>query len=359
MKVDSVSQRLVQVPLGAARGGSGATSLQVLHVTVRDTDGAAGTGFTYSLTGGLTAARAILAEVMTPLTAGMDPLDWARTWHRLWDLTHRLGRGVALPALSALDIAVWDLRAQRAGLPLYRLLGAYRDAVPIYGSGRSTHRMTDAELVAGVASYVAEGYHAVKLRAGALGLERDIARVAAVRAEVGPDVRLMVDCNERLDLAEAHRFARRLGDLDVAWLEEPLRSDDVDGHAQLAARSPVPIAAGEHLQGRFEAKQYLDRQAVAVLMPDAPLTGGVTEWQRIATLAEASSVAVSPHFLPELHVHLAAAASAATFVEHFPLLDDLLEETLTVRDGVAEPPARAGHGIRWDESALGRFEVGQ
>ena len=108
---------------------------------------------------------------------------------------------------------------------------------------------------------------------------------------------------------------------DVAWLEEPLRSDDADGHAQLAARSPVPIAAGEHLQGQFEVKQYLDRQAAAVLMPDAPITGGVTEWLRIATLAEVSSVAVSPHFLPELHVHLAAAAPAATFVEDKAALD--------------------------------------
>jgi len=359
MKVDSVSQRLIQVPLGAARGGSGATSLQLLHVTVLDTGGAAGTGFTYALTGGLTGARAILAEVMTPLAVGTDLLDWARTWHKLWDLTHRLGRGAALPALSALDIAIWDLRAHRAGLPLFRLLGAQRDAVPIYGSGRSTHAMTDAELVGGAVSYVDEGYQAVKLRAGALGIERDIARVAAVRAEVGPGIALMVDCNERLDLAQAHRLAYRLGDLDVAWLEEPLRSDDVDGHAQLAARSPVPIAVGEHLQGRFEVKQYLDRQAAAVLMPDAPITGGVTEWLRIATLAEASSVAVSPHFLPELHVHLAAAAPAATFVEHFPLLDDVLEETLTVRDGMVEPPARAGHGIQWDKAALDRFELEQ
>lgn len=219
--------------------------------------------------------------------------------------------------------------------------------------------MTDAEFVDGAVSYVGEGYRAVKLRAGALGIERDVARVSAVRAAVGPDVQLMVDCNERLDLARAHRFARRLGDLDVTWLEEPLRSDDVDGHAQLAARSPVPIAVGEHLQGRFEAKQYLDRQAAAVLMPDAPLTGGVSEWQRIAVLAEASSVAVSPHFLPELHIHLAAAAPAATFVEHFPLLDGLLEDTLIIRNGVAEPPGRPGHGIRWDESALSRFEVGQ
>ncbi|MEU8800999.1 mandelate racemase/muconate lactonizing enzyme family protein [Spirillospora sp. NPDC048819] len=355
MKIDNVAARLVIVPLGAARGGSGATRLQVLHVTVRDVDGRTGTGFTYALTGGMEGARAIVDTLFGPRLAGLDPLDWDRVWHELWAATHRVGRGVALPALSALDIAVWDLRAQAAGLPLFRLLGAQRASVPVYGSGRATHQMSDDELVAGALAYVEEGYRAVKLRAGALGIERDVRRVAAVRDAVGPDVQLMVDCNERLDLAEAQRLAHRLNELDVAWLEEPLPSDDVAGHALLAARSPIPIAAGEHLQGRFEFKQYLDRGAAAILMPDAPLTGGVSEWLRIATLAEAASVPVTPHFLPELHVQLAAAAKPATFVEHFPLLDDLLTETLAVSGGVAVPPDRPGHGLAWDPDALDRY----
>ncbi|MEO3886679.1 mandelate racemase/muconate lactonizing enzyme family protein [Nonomuraea sp. B5E05] len=343
------------VPLGAARGGSGATSVQVLHVIIYDTDGASGTGFTYALTGGIEGSLAIADKLYGPAITGMNPLDWDRVWHELCAATHRLGRGVALPALSALDIAMWDLRARRAGLPLYRLLGAYRESVPIYGSGRATHQMSEDELVTGALTYLGEGYGAIKLRAGVHGIEQDIQRIAAVREAVGPDIRIMVDCNERLDLAEAQRFAHRLNELDVAWMEEPLPAGDVRGHALLAARSPVPIAVGEHLQGRFEVKQYLDQGACAILMPDAPLAGGVSEWLRISTLAEVSGIAISPHFLPELHVHLAAAAKPATYVEHFPLIDDLLLETVTVRGGMAVPPDLPGHGMRWNPDALDRF----
>jgi L-alanine-DL-glutamate epimerase-like enolase superfamily enzyme len=357
VKIDKVVTRQAVVPLGAARGGSGATSLQVLHVTVHDIGGESGTGFTYALTGGVEGARAIVDNLYGPRVTGADPLQWDRLWHELQAATHRLGTGVATAALSALDIAVWDLRARAAGLPLHRFLGTHRESVPIYGSGRATHQMSDEELIAGALSYVEEGYGAIKLRAGVLGLDRDVARVAAVRGAVGADVQIMVDCNERLDLAQAQRLGQRLNDLDVAWLEEPLPSHDVAAHALLASRCPVPIAAGEHLQGRFAFKQYLDQGAAAVLMPDAPLAGGVTEWMRIAVLAEASSVAISPHFLPELHVHLAAATRAATWVEHFPLLDDLLLETLSPSGGVVCPPDRPGHGLLWDPDALDRFSA--
>jgi L-alanine-DL-glutamate epimerase-like enolase superfamily enzyme len=357
MKIRNIDTKSLVVPLGAARGGSGATNLQVLHVSVHTADGLTGTGFTYSLTGGVEGARAILDTTFAPHVTGLDPLDWDRTWFHLLDATHRVGRGVALPALSALDIAIWDLRAKAAGLPLYRLLGAQRNSVPVYGSGRATHKMSDGELVEGALSYIAEGYRAVKLRVGALGLERDIKRVAAVRAAVGPDVQIMVDCNERLDLAQAQRLAHRLADLDITWIEEPLVSDDVASHAVLAARSPIPLAVGEHLQGRFEFKNYLDHGAASVVMPDAPLTGGISEWVRIATLAEAASVAVTPHFLPELHVHLVASTKAATYLEHFPLIDDLLTETVTVIDGFASPPGLPGHGMRWDQEALERYTI--
>jgi L-alanine-DL-glutamate epimerase-like enolase superfamily enzyme len=301
------------------------------------------------------AARAIIDPVFGPRIKGADLLAWDRLWHDLWQQTRRSGHGAGLAALSALDIAVWDLRARSAGLPLFRMLGAHREQVPVYGSGRATHQMSDSDLVAGALAYVNEGYHAVKLRAGALGIERDHARVTAVREAVGPGVQIMIDCNERLNLAEAQRLAHRLAPLDITWLEEPLPADDVAGHQLLAARSPIPIAVGEHLQGRFEVKRYLDCGGAAVIMPDAPLTGGVSEWLRIATLAEASGVAVSPHFLPELHVHLAAAARAATWIEHFPLIDDLLLDTLVPRDGTIAPPDRPGHGMLWDQAALDRY----
>lgn len=354
-----VRTRRLRVPFESARGGSGATALEVVHVTVALGHGVEGTGFTYSLTGGSESVHALLERTLAPRVVGVPVEAWDRTWHELWSLTHRLGRGVTLPALSALDIAVWDARAQAAGVPLHRLLGSRREAVPVYGSGRATHQMTVDELIEGARSYVEEGYAAVKLRAGALAPTEDVRRVAAVQDALGPDVLVMVDCNERLDEATALWLGRRFEDAGVYWMEEPLAADNVSGHARLAQRLALPLAVGEHLKGRFEFGEYMQAGAASVLQPDAPLVGGVTEWMRIATVAEVLGCSISPHFLPELHVHLAAAAQACTWIEHFPLMDDLYQESLVAVDGAMSPPDRPGHGILWDADAIERYAVAE
>ena len=345
----------VRIPLGAARGGSGATQVDLLHVTVADDSGREGTGFTYSLTGGAEAVHALLGATVRESVIGCRLDHWPRCWQSVWERGHRLGRGITLSALSAVDIAVWDLRARAAELPLYRFLGAHRDAIPIYGSGRATHQMTLDELVEGTRTYLAEGYDAVKLRVGARRPEEDVERVRGVREAVGERVRIMVDCNERLDLPTAQWMARRLTDLQVFWMEEPLHAGDIAGHATLARDGGLPIAVGEHLHGRFEFGAYLRAGAASVLQPDVPLTGGVTEWLRISAAAETFGAVLSPHFLPELHVHLASAVPNCSYIEHFPLIDDVLLETVLVENGVATPPDRPGHGISWDDAALDRL----
>jgi L-alanine-DL-glutamate epimerase-like enolase superfamily enzyme len=353
---------LLRVPTRAAWAAHGVRELEVVHVTLTDEEGATGTGFTFSISGGAAAMRALLdldgGGLIAEATVGSELERWDRLWHDLWARTHRLGRGVMLPALSAVDIAVWDLRARRAGLPLYRLLGAYRDEVPVYGSLGGSLGMTREELAETARSYVADGFGAVKLFCGTRPLEEEVERVAAVREAVGAGVRVMVDCNERLDQPSALWFGRELAGLGVFWFEEPLVADDVAGYVRLAERLEVPIAAGEHLKGRFEFVEYLRQGAVAVVQPDAPLAGGISECLRVATLVEAHGAALCPHFLPELHIHLAAAAKAGRYAEHFPLINDLLEEHLQVVEGMARPPDRPGHGMRWSAEALERYRVG-
>jgi L-alanine-DL-glutamate epimerase-like enolase superfamily enzyme len=348
--VDRAEVRLVNLPLGAARGGSGATQLQLALVTLTDADGATGTGYTYSLGPGMAAVLALLEELHLPAVVGADVSDWARTWYRMRDATHRLGTGVPLLATSAVDIAMWDLRAIRAGEPLYRMLGAQRDEVPVYGSGRATHAMSTAELVDGAVGYVEEGYEAVKLRVGVRSPAQDVARVAAVRDAVGGDVDIMVDANERLDLPTALWMGPRLAELGVAWFEEPVPSRHVEAHRTLSRGAAPTLAVGEHVLGLAGFTEFTD--SAPIWMPDVPLAGGISEFLRIDALAEAHRIAVTPHFLPELHVHLVAAGRATTWLEHFPLLDDLLAETLPVTGGFAAPPARPGHGLRWNDDAL-------
>ncbi|MDX6263687.1 MAG: hypothetical protein QOH84_5375 [Kribbellaceae bacterium] len=354
-QISHTALRLAEVPLGAARGGSGATHLQLAIVTLTDADGATGTGYTYSLGPGMAAVGALLEELHLPTVIGSVPQDWDRTWYAMRDATHRLGTGIALLATSAVDIAIWDLRATRAGLPLFRLLGAQRDEVPVYGSGRATHAMTTDELVAGSQSYVDEGFSAVKLRVGVRRPSDDVARVAAVREALGDQIGIMVDANERLDLATALWMAPRLADLGVSWFEEPVPSRHVQAHRRLSGASTPPLAVGEHVLGLAGFTDFVD--SAPIWMPDAPLTGGVSEFRRIDALAEAHGAGVTPHFLPELHVHLVAAGRATTWLEHFPLLDDVLAETLSIKDGRTSPPDRPGHGMLWDDEALKRYTV--
>lgn len=353
----SLDAALLRVPLGAARGGSGATEVEVVRVVLADDDGVVGTGFTYALGGGGAAVLRLIESTYRDWLLGSDLLAWPQTWQQLWARTHRLGRGVAVPALSAVDIAVWDLKAQALRLPLYRVLGAEHERLPAYGSGRATNAMTVDELLAGTQSYLDEGYRAVKLRVGTRPVEEEAARVWAVREHFGPDLRIMVDCNERLDYPQALWLGRRLSDLAVFWLEEPLIADDVAGHRRLAEKLDLSIAAGEHLMGRFEFASYLRTGAASVLQPDAALVGGVTEWMRIATIAEAFGATVTPHLLPELHIHMCLAARSCSYVEHFPLLDDLFGESLAAVDGMMSAPDRPGHGIVWNEDAIRRFTV--
>jgi L-alanine-DL-glutamate epimerase-like enolase superfamily enzyme len=215
--------------------------------------------------------------------------------------------------------------------------------------------MSTEELVAGSRSYVDEGYRAVKLRVGVRPPAEDAARVAAVREALGDGVGIMVDANERLDLATALWMAPRLADLGVLWFEEPVPTRHTEAYRTLASRRTPPLAVGEHI---LDAAGFTPFTAGApVWMPDAPLAGGVSEFLRIDALAEAHGASVTPHFLPELHVHLVAAGRATTWLEHFPLLDDLLADTLEIRDGRAAPPARPGHGIRWDEARLAAHTV--
>lgn len=355
--VVDVATRLLHVPFKTARGGSGATGVEVVHVTLTDIDGATGTGFTYALTGGGAAIATAIERDIAGQVRNTQPEAWTRGWLQAQSRFSRLGGGVGIAALSAVDIAVWDLKGVRAGLPLHRLLGSHRDVVPAYGSGRATNDMSVSELVEGTQAYLDEGYAGVKLRAGAARPADDLARLRAVRDAVGEDVLLMVDCNERLDLPTAIWLAPRLAELDLFWLEEPLKASDIAGHVHLAGVAGLPIAAGEHLHSRFAFAEYARRGAASVLQPDASLIGGVTEFMRIATVAEALGATVTPHFLPELHVHLTAAAPTGIFVEHFPLIDDLLAETLSAVDGVMTPPDRPGHGILWDLDALTRFAV--
>lgn len=321
-------------------------------VDIRTRCGATGTAYVFPY---VPAALGPTAALARSLGAGLigRPLAPAAIWRELHDAGRILGtEGLVQIALSALDMAMWDALAVRAGLPLCALLGGAARPVPIYASLRGWGAAMLAE-EAGRA-VAALGARSVKFKLGQARLEDDLDTVRAVRAAVGEGVGILVDYNQALDLPEAERRGRALQDLGVRWLEEPLPVQDDAGLAELARRLALPVQGGENWWGPAGMHRALAAGAVDLCMPDAMKIGGVTGWQRAAAMAAAHRVPMSSHIFVEASVHLLNATPTAHLLEHLDIAAPLLAEPVAVRDGMALVPDRPGMGILWDEAALAK-----
>jgi L-alanine-DL-glutamate epimerase-like enolase superfamily enzyme len=330
---------------------------ELIGVTLEDDASERGTGWTFTSDyGGGEAVKALLDTLLTPRLRGRSVVDTDAINEDLFHVTHRLGHGIASLAIAAIDVALWDLRARLAGVSLARALGQVRDRVPAYGSGKASPTLPTDELVELSASYVRSGFHALKIRIGR-NPAGDVERLRRVRDAVGPDVRIMCDANERLDLPTALWLGRRLVDAGIYWLEEPLLSQDLEGYRRLRAALPIPLALGEHVYSRREFIPYMANDAIDIVQPDVCMIGGFSEAMKLGRVAESHGLALAPHFMTELHVHLAAALPRATYVEYYPFMDDLLEEHLVVEDGQVLVPQGPGHGVRFTDDAWKRYRV--
>jgi len=258
--------------------------------------------------------------------------------------------GPALAALSAIDLALWDLVGRRAGMPLWRVLGGARGQIATYGSGGSLSLSLDA-LLAEAAGFVRDGHRAVKIKAGH-GAAADAARVGALRDAFGPDLRIAVDGNQQWTPKAAIRWARSLEPFDLWWLEEPVRADDVAGHAEVRAAVPMDLATGETLFGLPEVARMIAGRGADLLMPNLQRVGGITAWRGLAAAAGLAGVPMAAHVFPEYQVHLMCAAPDAVALECWPGWPWLWQERLQIRDGLATPPAGPGIGLTLDESLV-------
>jgi L-alanine-DL-glutamate epimerase-like enolase superfamily enzyme len=332
-------------------------ALDLVAVTLRTADGVAGMGYTYTTGHGAAAVKAMLDTEIAPYAVGRSCRDADVLWEEAWWRTHWAGRGgVSTLAMAAVDIALWDAQAVAAGLPLYRYIGAHRDRIRGYGSGVNLS-LTLPDLVAQAEGFLARGFTGYKLKVGRATPREDAERLAALRETLGPDRLLIVDANMGWTVAEAVRRLRDLERYDVYWLEEPLIPEDVAGHAALARSSPVPIAAGENLYTKHQFADYLRADALHIVQADVIRCGGITEWLKIAHLAQAANLPMAPHFVAELHVHLLCAVPNALILEYLPWFDALVDEPLQAHDGIFMPPNRPGHGIRFKQDVLTPFLV--
>lgn len=366
--IQSVSVCIARVPLDnpVTFSTRTVTAREYCLVRIRSSDGHEGLGYCYAVnTSGRLLAVAV-TDLLGPLLVGKESLRVEGLWREMYQEALLQGRaGAVVRALSAIDIALWDLNARSVGLPLFQFLGAnVQDRVPAYASGgyylpgKSPSKLADE-----MAGHVREGFRAVKMKVGRLSPSEEQARVAAVREAIGPDVLLMLDANNAwADLPTALGYLSRLEPYDPYWIEEPFSPDDIDNHARLARATRVTVATGEIEAGRWRFKELLDAGAAGLLQTDATVCGGITEWRRIAATAASYGISVSPHAWHDVHVHLVASTPNATYAEYMP--DDhivnfrrLIDRQLAAEGGDLLLHREPGLGFGFDADAVGRYGV--
>jgi L-alanine-DL-glutamate epimerase-like enolase superfamily enzyme len=285
---------------------------------------------------------------------------WKKLYH--FPPSQWVGRaGITQLALAAVDIALWDLKAKAAGLPLWRLLGASAPGgIPAYNTDGGWLNLSQQQLVDNCRRFVEkDGFRGVKIKVGSPNPRKDIERVEAVRHALGSDVRLMVDANGRCDLPGAIELGRHFDDLEVSWFEEPLWYDDVEGHQRLVQSIRTPIALGEQFYAIDAFTTFARAHAVHYFQPDATRLGGVTEWWQVADLARAHRLPVAPHIgdMMQIHLQLALAHPSCVILEYIPWTRACFEEPATVADGRFVPPVLPGAGTGLREDSIAKFGV--
>lgn len=330
---------------------------------VRTADGQEGVGFSLGYESADQIAAAV-NDVLAPIVEGQDPRDTERLWREMFDGTVQVGRrGAFMRAISSVDIALWDVTAKAADMPLYKLLGANSESVPAYASGGYYRDEKGHEgLREEVQRYVDEGHDTVKMKVGRKSVHEEVERARAVRETIGDERTLLMDANGAWSSApEALRNCRALGEFDPYFIEEPAMPDNTDLLAAINDGIDYAVATGELESTRYGFADLIRTDAAGVLQPDATVVGGITEWLKVANTAATYDIPIAPHYNWNLHTTLLAAIENGTWVEYFyrdqdvKVFDDVVADPIEPVDGEMHPPDRPGHGVDLDPDAVERF----
>ncbi len=333
----------------------------VVILRLRTDNGIEGMGITF-YGGKMTGSLRVAVEELAALTIGMDPLRNEQIAAKLQAGTgDSCGPGgIFTLALSAIDIALWDIKGKFLNQPLYKLLGGHRDRVPTYASGSLRRGLTDNQAQRAAQILIQKGFKEMKTQMALPGNPTpadEIRRVRVVREAIGPDIKLMCDINQRWRPEQAIDIGSRVEDIGLFWLEDVTTADDYQGLARVTAALKTPIAGGEYLWGIAPFAQMIRQHSVDIPMIDICRAGGVTPWMKIAGMAEAFNLPVVSHVMPEILVHLIAACPNGLTVEYMPWMLALYEETPAIEDGMLVLPTAPGLGLKFDEKAVAAFKV--
>jgi L-alanine-DL-glutamate epimerase-like enolase superfamily enzyme len=358
MKIQQVITKFVRLPLEEPLVGAPPMTgmlREFITVQILTDDGTEGIGVT-TFGGKLVRVLKAAIDEFGELIKGEDPLRTELVTAKMRAASAPCGPGgVAALAISAIDIALWDIRGKAFGVPLARLLGGLRDKVPAYASGALTRTTPTDKLERAASALVEKGYTQIKTQMAVEGLNpaEEVERIRLIRDAVGPGVNLMVDINQRWSVADAISIGRRVEEMGLGWLEDPTAHNDYEGLAKIADALTTPVCAGEYLYGIEPHRQALGHYSVDIVMIDLLRAGGVTQWMKIAGMAEAFNRPVASHLLPEIHVHLIAAIPNGLVVEYMPWTWRLFDDPPMPVKGEMTVPPGPGLGLKF---APGLFE---